>query len=77
MVVLKVVTLGFQGGVVLVFDFPPAAPGLNHLPHGLVIERMGGGKGILIEPLTVRGGRELAPLDREGPSPSRRGTSRA
>jgi hypothetical protein len=63
-VVLEVVTLGFQGVVVFIFDLPAATPGLDDLRQILVIECQGSRKGVLIQYITVLiGGCERAPVN--------------
>src|SRR5512143_118356 len=67
MVVLDVVTLGFQRVVVFIFDLPSAAPGRNDLQHIPLIERQGSRKGVVIQHLTVLvSGRELTPVNPQG-----------
>ena len=69
-VVLEVITLGFQGVVVFVFDLPPAASGGNHLRHLAVIERQGRCKAVVIQHVAFFiGGGELAPIDQQGVIP--------
>ena len=66
-VVFEVVALGFQGVVVVVFDFPPAASGRDDLRHLAVIERQGRCKAVVIPHATFFiGGGELAPIDPQG-----------
>ena len=66
-VVLEVVTLGFQGVVVFIFDLPPAAPGLDDFYHIVVSEREGSRKSVLVQDVTkLIGGRERAPVHQQG-----------
>ena len=61
--VLEVVALGLQGVVVLVLDFPAAAPGLDDLGDVAAVQRQAGGEGVAVQHLAVfvRGG-EFAPI---------------
>lgn len=66
-VVFEVIALGFQGVVVFIFDFPPAASGSNDLRYWAVIERQGRGKAVVIQHVAFFiGGSELAPIDQQG-----------
>ena len=66
-VVLEVVTFGFQRVVVFIFDLPAAASGGDDLQHILLIERQGSRKGVVIQPLTVLiGGGEFTPVNPQG-----------
>ena len=66
-VMLEVITFGFQCIVVFIFNFPPTAPGGDDLDDILIVNREIRDKGILLEDVTrfIRGG-QFTPIDHQG-----------
>ena len=75
-VMFEVVTLGFQGIIVFVFNLPPRPPWSNHLSHIAIVNGQGGGECIPIQNLAVSARVVIShPFTRNASSVSRKGAN--